>query len=309
MLFFILILIQSIAFIKQKNDDSKTVCNKQIYATINNDTTKAKKEKQKEAFALYPELIEVAGGIFMMGDSSNQPIHKVELSSFYIGKYEVTVGQFKQFIDETHYRTRADKEQVGYTNGGDATRCVVPNWQQFENCDTIPPSLYCLPVVKVSYLDALAYCIWLSKKSGKKYTLPSEAQWEYAARGGQKSKNFKYIGSNNAQEVMELKTYIGLSPGENKTCVGQMLPNELGVYNMAGGVREWCLDAEQEYDIKLNKNPVQAKLYGKGVDAIRVIRGGCYLSSTKYGIASFRDSGPQDAYNETIGFRVVMIPE
>lgn len=296
------------ACVEQKSDNTKTVQNEKLSDKKIGDTTKI--AKREPVFALYPELIEVEGGIFMMGDSSNQPIHKVELSSFYIGKYEVTVGQFKQFIDETHYETASNKYQEIYYKKNYNKPCGYPNWQQFQNCDTIPPSLYCLPVSKVNYLDALVYCKWLSKKLGKKYTLPSEAQWEYAAKGGKKSKNFKYIGSNDAKEIMELRPYKMNAFNDNYTCVGHLLPNELGIYNMAGSVREWCLDGDWEYEASLDKDPIQTKLYGKGMEAGRVVRGACYLSSAKAdGIATYRDGGNQGLYGYTTGFRVAMIPE
>ncbi len=295
--FCLLILVQFVFCTNPKHNRNKSIASEYLFV----DSAVA-----KEIMSSYPKLVEVEGGFFLMGDSINKPIHKVELPSFYIGKYEVTVGQFKQFIDETFYVTKSDEEQL--LRQKQDLPCKYPNWKQFDNCDSIPQSLYCLPVVNINYDDALAYCDWLSKKLGRKYTLPSEAQWEYAAKGGQKSKNFKYIGSNDAKNVMELKKSNGSYHYDNQTCVGNMLPNELGIYNMAGGVKEWCLDAKRNYDASLNKNPVQTKLYGKELSAQRVVRGGYFYSDAKRGYPTYRETGIQELYNHNTGFRVVMIP-
>jgi sulfatase modifying factor 1 len=242
--------------------------------------------------AFYPEMVEVEGGNFsFLG-------REIELSTFCIGKYEVTVSQFKQFVDETSYITQIERDETKHLYG----KGKYPNWYTFFNLDKIPDSLYCLPVVRISYHDALAYCNWLSKKLDKKYTLPSEAQWEYAAKGGKKSKNYAYIGSNKAEDVMELDKEIN--------CVGTLLPNELNIYNMAGGVQEWCLDASGAFDKKKTKNPVQTNLYGKGIAAHRIVRGN-HAGSKRHenGKPTYRSYGIQDMCSNATGFRVVMIPD
>jgi sulfatase modifying factor 1 len=260
------------------------------------------------------ELIKVEGGFYIMGDSldKNAVPHQVELSIFYISAYETTVSQYKQFIEETHYLTKAEKDRLAEgKNFNCKTSDYYLTWKHLSNCDTIPESMYCLPVTNINYDDALAYCQWLSKKTGQYYTLPSEAQWEYAAKGGGNSKNYIYIGSNKAEDVMELaKNSLKDSNRNYNDCVGKKLANELGIYNMAGGVRELCLDAARKYETTLNKNPIQTNLYEKsGAGAIRVLRGGHRESSIKYGKAYIRGQHIQEFYYHNVGFRVVMIPK
>ena len=192
-----------------------------------------------------PEMVYVAGGSFIMGDKSveaNQP-HEVELSSFYMAKYLITVAQWRRFLQEVPLAYDWDWEEA-HTIG------------RFK--DTIPTED--CPIQQMSWYYAIVFCNWASMKDGLEpcysldrlpehkndvievtwnksangYRLATDAEWEYAARGGQESKGYLYAGSNDITEVAAF--------GKASYPVGQMKPNELGIYDMAGNASEWCWD-------------------------------------------------------------------
>ena len=129
------------------------------------------------------------------------------------------------------------------------------------------------PVVGISWHDAVAYCEWLSKQTGQTYRLPTEAEWEYAARGGKESKGFYYAGSN---ELDEVGWYNENSEAKTQP-VGEKKPNELGLYDMSGNVWEWCQDWYGDYPQGTLRDP-------KGPDTgqYRVLRGGSWHYYVSY---------------------------
>ena len=254
-------------------------------------------------------MVFVRGGTFSMGctteqasdcDESEKPIHQVTLSDYYIGKYEVTVQEFKAFVDATNYQTDADKEgwSLVWDGKGMTTKNLV-NWK----CDTegnrLSPSEYKRPVIHVSSSDAIAYCKWLSQNTGKDYRLPTEAEWEYAARGGNLSKRYKYAGSNNLDEVA---WHLDNSGGKIHL-VGYKKANELGLYDMSGNVWEWCQDWEGDYKDQPQTNPTGSE---SDSSCCRIFRGG----SWGHGAESCRVSNRSyispwvSTYN--IGFRLAL---
>src|SRR5580765_2363545 len=162
----------------------------------------------------YPEMIIVEGGSFIMGDESGdqdeKPAHPVVVKTYQLARTETTVGQWKVFCQNT------------------GRRMPEAPWfgQKSEH-----------PVVNISWDDAVAYCFWLSGKTGKHYRLPTEAEWEFAAKGGVKSKAYPYSGDKTADSVGWLS---GKTSGT--MAVAQKLPNEIGLYDMTGNVWEWCSD-------------------------------------------------------------------
>jgi serine/threonine protein kinase len=165
------------------------------------------------------QMVFVQGGKFTMGCTSEQdkdcdqderPEHLVELSSYYIGKYEVTQAQWNTIMKT--------------------------NPSSFKGAN--------LPVESVSWNDVEKFIQKLNEKTGKKYRLPTEAEWEYAARGGNKSQGYKYSGSNDANEV----AWYGSNSDGKTHPVGQKTANELGLHDMNGNVSEWCNDKYKPYD-------------------------------------------------------------
>ncbi|MBS4027610.1 MAG: SUMF1/EgtB/PvdO family nonheme iron enzyme, partial [Ignavibacteriales bacterium] len=183
------------------------------------------------------DMIFVEGGTFEMGskdgESDEKPVHNVELDDFYISKYEVTQNEWQEVMGNN-------------------------------------PSLFLgdyLPVEKVSWNDIQEFLQILNAKIGGNYRLPTEAEWEYAARGGNKYSDYKYSGSNNIDEVA---WYDGNS-GNKTHRVGIKKANGLGIYDMTGNVWEWCSDwyGENYYSESSSSNP-----QGPSNGTYRVLRGG-----------------------------------
>lgn len=233
-------------------------------------------------------MVFVKGGTFKMGSAQayrdEMPQHQVTLSDYYIGKYEVTVAQYKQFCASTGRKLPAKPTPAWYE---EHDRAVPFEWVDEH------------PMVYVTYNDAINYCKWLSEKTGDTYTLPTEAQWEFAAKGGILSRKYKYAGSNNLSEVGwhdENTQEKGLKP------VGQLKPNELGIYDMSGNAWEWCLDFYGNYTAGSQKDP-----QGPKTGQFRVIRGGSWYYVDDMARLTSRD-GPKPNYtNYNYGFRVVKI--
>ena len=182
----------------------------------------------------------VAGDTFTMGATSEQgsdawfdekPTHQVTLSSYYIGETEVTQALWQAVMGSN------------------------PSDHKGSN----------LPVEQVSWYDCQEFITKLNAMTGQKFRLPTEAEWEFAARGGNKSKGYKYSGSNNIDNVA---WYDGNS-GYKTHAVKTKSPNELGIYDMSGNVKEWCSDWEDSYSSNAQTNPT-----GPSTGSIRVYRGG-----------------------------------
>jgi formylglycine-generating enzyme required for sulfatase activity len=155
------------------------------------------------------------------------------------------------------------------------------------------------PMVNINYNDANAYCNWLSEKTGKDYRLPTEAEWEFAARGGNNSNNYTYSGSNDLEEV----GWSTDNSGSSTQACGRKKPNELGLYDLSGNVWEWCKDW---YDSNYYSNSPSSNPRGPSSGSDRVLRGGCwYYPATDCRVAnrSYRD--PTNRYIH-YGFRVVL---
>ena len=233
-----------------------------------------------------PDMIFVKGGQFKMGCAScggdEIPVHNVHLSDFYIGKYEVTVAQYRAFCKATGHAMPSDPPPSWYEEHEKAIK-----WQWNDT----------YPIVNITYLDAKAYCKWLSETTGEKYDLPTEAQWEYAARGGQQSKNYTYAGSNDIDEVA---WYDETTGEKGLKQVGRLKANELGIYDMSGNAWEWCLDFYGKYPSGNQRDP-----QGPSKGDFRIIRGGSWYYVDDMARVTGRD-GPKPTFtNYNYGFRVV----
>ncbi len=237
-----------------------------------------------------PEMVFVKGGTFTMGDvfgdgeADEKPTHEVTVSDFYIGKYEITFEEYDLFCEATG-RNKPDDESWGREKQ---------------------------PVINVSWEDAKAYCTWASNISGKRYSLPTEAQWEYAARSGGGKVRFgngknlldpseaNFDGSDGKQEYSLLGVYR-----EKTLPVGSFSGNSLGLYDMAGNVWEWCSDwyDGDYYRVSPSNNP-QGMLIGSR----RVLRGGSWGNQAKLCRTTVRDNGIPNLQIYFTGFRVVVAP-
>ena len=253
------------------------------------------------------KLVQIKGGTFQMGDqfgdgdADEKPVHTVILSDYALGATEVTVGQFRRFVRNTGYRTTAEKDSGAVVwTGQEWERKKDANWQNpyFEQADNHP-------VTCVSWFDAEAFCKWLSQKSGRTVRLPTEAEWEYAARN--QGKRVKY--PNGDLLTYDDANFWG-SDGKDKwkkstAPVRSFAPNDVGLYDMAGNVWEWCSDwyGKGYYDESPTKNP-RGPTSGSG----RVLRGGGWSGYAGYCRVAYRyDIGPGWG-NDAVGFRLVFVP-
>ena len=244
------------------------------------------------------DFVRVAGGKFQMGsnDSNDEkPIHEVSVPTFELGKYEVTNAQFSLFLNDyasEKVKSGANSGQIIiYKNDWGVKKDPQGKWQAaagFENS----------PVVFVTWYGAVAYCEWLSQKTGQSYYLPSEAAWEYAARGGNQSKGYKYSGSNTIEDVAWYNPNSGLKTHP----VGQKTANELGLFDMSGNVWEWCADTWHE-DYKSAPTDGYAWISG-GDDTRAVLRGGSWFSFVTLCRSANRLSNYRNNWYYFVGFRL-----
>ncbi|MBW7874341.1 MAG: SUMF1/EgtB/PvdO family nonheme iron enzyme [Ignavibacteriales bacterium] len=270
-----------------------------------------------------PEMVFVEGGTFTMGctseqgndcDSDEKPAHQVILSDFYMGKYEVTVEMFSEFIEATGYKTEADKGGGSRIwTGSEWKETAGVNWRCDVNGKIRYESENNHPVIHVSWNDAVSFCNWLSDREGLQraysgsgdnitcnfssngYRLPTEAEWEYAARGGKQTKNYKYSGSDNTGAV----AWYGDNSGGKTHAVGLKQPNEIGIYDMSGNVWEWCWDWYGDYT-----SPSQTNPKGPSSGTSRVLRGGSWGNDARRCRVASRGNLLPDIRYSNNGFRL-----
>ncbi len=202
------------------------------------------------------------GGTLADVDSNEKPVHEVCVNDFYIGKYEVTQKQWQDFMGD--------------------------NPSYFRNCDDCP-------VANISWNDIEEFINKLNQKTGKNYRLPTEAEWEYAARSG--GKNEKYAGGNDIDSV----ACYSANAGGKIHPVGQKQPNGLGIYDMSGNVWEWVQDW---YDENYYKNSPKDNPNGANGSAYRVLRGGsCFAIPVNLRTAKRSRLEPADRSSDN-GFRL-----
>jgi len=247
-----------------------------------------------------PIMVKVDGGTFMMGsntiDNDERPAHKVTVDDFSIGKYEVTYAEFLRFVHATDYVTEAQLSDSVRIKRGYEKRNYVEPFMDVKASDSMRP------VGNINWFDAQAYITWLNKMTGKNYRLPTEAEWEYAARGGNKSKGYYYVGGAKLEEV----AYYSSNADNRSHTVGKKSANELGIHDLAGNVREWCSDwyGEFYYRESPGLNPK-----GPDIGRHRVLRGGSWVSDYNRMRLTFRNYDfPFDCHND-YGFRLVLSGE
>ncbi len=228
--------------------------------------------RQAELNKLINNMVYVSGGTFTMGATSEQgsdawgdekPTHSVTLSSFYLCKYEVTQALWRAVMGNN------------------------PSWFEGNN----------LPVEWVSWDDCQTFISRLNNLTGKNFRLPTEAEWEYAARGGNRSRGYKYSGSNKLSDV----AWFDDNSDRKTHPVGTKSPNELGIYDMSGNVWEWCSDWYGTYSSSSQTNPA-----GPSGGSYRVHRGGGLGSGPVDCRSSFRFSDAPNNRDYTFGLRLAL---
>ena len=236
-------------------------------------------------------MIAVEGGTFKMGatyeqgkdaESDEKPTHSVTLSDYYIGQTEVTQALWRAVMGTTVQQQR-DKANTSWSiyGEGDNYPMYYINW---EECQTF-----------VQKLNSLLS----SQLGGRRFALPTEAQWEYAARGGKKSNGYKYSGSNTIGNV----AWYTDNSGSSTHPVGQKSPNELGLYDMSGNVWEWCQDWYCSYTSSSQSNP-----QGASSGRSRVDRGGSWYNFARYCRVSGRHGNTPTYRDNDLGLRLVLLP-
>ena len=255
------------------------------------------------------EFVFVEGGTFTMGCTEEQsndcyndekPAHEETVKDFYIGKYEVTVEQFAKFIDETGYKTDAEKSDSSLicADGMKSYKKGV-NWRFNSQGTLYDKQEYDHPVAHVSWNDAKEYCKWFSEKSGNNVRLPSETEWEYAARGGNLSRGSKYSGSNVITEV----AWYDANSNYATQPVGKKKANELGIFDMSGNVYEWCSTWYSNFGSEASD--VNDEIENKYI----VVRGGSSFLNEKFSRVSYRYSRTPSTCGGPYGFRLAMTAE
>jgi len=230
------------------------------------------------------QMIFVKGASFFMGSDdphfhdaeydNERPVHRVSIGSYYIGKTEVTNAQWRKVMGVFPPAYNG----VDYDN------------KDCENC----------PVVKVSWDDVHEFIRKLNEKfPNKHYRLPTETEWEYAARGGKYTNNYLYSGSNKISEV----SWNGKSKGTTHE-VAQKKANEIGIFDMSGNVLEWCSDWYGEDYYSKTVDEIDPK--GPKTGAKRVLRGGSYFDDDITCRTTYRSRFPPDTRQWNIGFRLAL---
>lgn len=252
---------------------------------INTNTSPRHQDFTETAYGLNMRMIYVEGGTFTMGCTSEQggdcnsdesPSRYVTVNSFYMGMLEVTQSQWEKVMGTSIYqqKNKANPDLPMCGTGAD------------------------YPIYYVSWEEAKEFCRRLSQQTGKTYRLPTEAEWEYAARGGKKNEGTKYSGSNYLGSVA---WYVDNSNDSTHPC-GTKQADALGLYDTSGNVWEWCEDWYGNYVSYDTNNPK-----GATTGQYRVLRGGSWDSGASYFRVTFRGYSGPGGRSGNVGFRVVLV--
>jgi len=270
---------------------------------------------------LIPDMVTIPGGKFMMGSELEResPKHLVKIASFKLAKYEVTVGEFKKFIKDTNHKTRDIcwiwQEKTSENNWG--MNRLPGNWKtpQYAQSDKHP-------VMCVTYNDAKAYAKWLNNKTGRSFRLPTEAEWEYAARAGAKTDRLTHNDQENIckyANILDIRGAQAITRDYNLTlegancddgseytsAVGSYEPNYFGLYDMIGNVKEYVEDCEHK---NYKGAPTDGSAWNTGCNTDRpmiIKRGSSYGSNIRF--ATFTARGHAGLDNPSAigeGFRL-----
>ena len=276
---------------------------------VGGNTTLSKTDKEfiRELYPGKPpaaEMVFISAGTFQMGSKDSEaeddekPVHTVYMDAFYMDKYEVTNAQFKAFIN-ANPQWQKDKIDKRFYSGGD----YLEHW----NGNDYPSGKGNHPVTYVSWYAAMAYAAWAGKR------LPTEAEWEYAARGGLEGKRYPWGDVLTPADANYRLNVVGRTTSSS---VGRYSPNGYGLYDMAGNVWEWCLDEYQSdfYAHSPRQNPLAGKMnlremitnYSNVESWSRVSRGGSFNNDSAHSLrVANRRAGSPPLTFATLGFRCV----
>lgn len=259
--------------------------------------------------ATQPDLARIPAGDFLMGaadaDEDERPVHRVFVSEFLISRFPVTHDEYARFTQATGHRTPAVRDLPLVASGG-RDRMFREIAAAYAWADGQPPAgLGSHPVVLVQYEDALAYCAWLSAQTGRFMRLPTEAEWEKAARAGQEGLPYPWGHDIDASRGNYLsdpaaKRQRGTRPA------GTYPPNAYGICDLIGNVWEWVADwySAEYYGTGDVHDPT-----GPPSGSMRIVRGGSWVNDDLAMLRiSYRHKVPPDTYTYSIGFRVVCAP-
>lgn len=277
-------------------------------------------------------FVYIPAGTFIMGSTSAEirrtraewdapeellqpesPAHDVRITKpFFMGKYEVTVGQFKRFVSETGYRTVAERQGWGWVYDESSKHWVKRSGASWRNPGMDVSEDH--PVVMLCHEDADAFCQWLSKKENRRYSLPTEAQWEYAARGGKEG--FRFPWGDEYPDGKKLNSADRRSPvpwaertlddGYARLApVGSFQPNEFWLYDMVGNAWELCADFFDPRAYESAQSSTSTDPTGPPRGKKRVVRGGNWAFGTGIARNAFRFGLDPDLCTDLSGFRVV----
>jgi formylglycine-generating enzyme required for sulfatase activity len=253
-----------------------------------------------------------------LGFEDEHPRHRVRITRpFYMGTFHVTVGQFRRFVDQTHYKADAEKgDRRGAWGWSDnePRRDAFVEGRSWRNVGF--PQTDDHPVVCVSWNDAVAFCNWLSHKEGHAYRLPTEAEWEYSCRAGTTT---RYYSGNDPETLAKVANIadaafkakglpelfagtIRANDGYVFTApVGRFTPNAFGLYDMHGNADQWCADWDDSfYYARSPRDDPTGPAHGH----LRVLRGGSWRDGPLVTRSASRDGGAQDGSGFEQGFRV-----
>jgi formylglycine-generating enzyme required for sulfatase activity len=253
-----------------------------------------------------PDLARIPAGDFLMGaadaEADERPVHRVVVSEFFIGRFPVTQDEYARFVRSTGYPSPSVRGLPLITQGGRDTmfrELAGPYaWRDAEP----PPGHGSHPVVLVRYEDALAYCRWLAESLGRVVRLPTEAEWEKAARAG--LEGLRYPWGNDVDGSRANYLVDGIAKRQRGTRpTGTYPPNAFGLYDMCGNVWEWVSDwyAGDSYGLAEDRDP-----RGPEIGNMRIVRGGSWVNDDVSMLrCAYRHKVPPDTYAYSIGFRIV----